>query len=292
MACFEDTALDEIRIRVQSNNMPNKCWQSSVANPNVGDYVTVDFTTTWNPDMTGILNYSEADFDTQDETESVLCDISRTANSNMNDVTTIVEDDECTGITTWAGFGRLNVALFNGLALGSVDAVLGEGTTMDGCLTHAAPTTYAQHAHSISPCAAPNGGSTTVKPGVCNDDTVQDCFPGDFSFESDNWSTDDGTYGGPYGLAKDGHVIFGPFNSAGELWGCDDVDACNGFWLDDGSYAYASTSFFPYLVGCWGPGPSLTYEVTCSTNACGDASAIFVGASILILLSATSSIMI
>ena len=199
----------------------------------------------------------------------------------MNAVTTIEQDAACTGIATWAGFGRLNVALFNGLALGSVDAVTGEGDTMDGCLTHAAPTTMAMHSHSITPCAAPSGGSTTTKPGLCID---IDCFPGDFSFESGSWDVDDGTYGGVYGLAKDGHVIYGPFNADGELWGCDDVDACNGFWLDDGSYGYASTSTFPYLVGCWGPGPALTYSVTCSTNSC-DATNLLLGAALVLSLS-------
>lgn len=89
MACFTD-ANSVVQIRVQSNNMPNKCWESSASNPNVADYVTVDWTTTWNPNMTGIENYVATDFDTQDETESVLCDITRTANANMNAVTTIV----------------------------------------------------------------------------------------------------------------------------------------------------------------------------------------------------------
>jgi hypothetical protein len=65
--------------------------------------------------------------------------------------------------------------------------------------------------------------------------------------------TDTANYGGVVGLAKDGHVIYGPYNDYGELWSCDDVDYCNGFFLDDTSYGYASTTFFPYTVGCWGP---------------------------------------
>ena len=48
----------------------------------------------------------------------------------------------------------------------------------------------------------------------------------------------------------DGHVIYGPYNIAGELWDWDDVDVCNGFFHTDGSYNYASTTFFPYTVGC------------------------------------------
>lgn len=40
-------------------------------------------------------------------------------------------------------------------------------------------------------------------------------------------------YGGMIGIAKDGHVIYGPYNKDGELWGCTDTDYCNGFFLGD-----------------------------------------------------------
>jgi len=173
-------------------------------------------------------------------------------------------------MTTWAGVGRTNIALYNALALGNLDAVILEGETMDLCMSHASPNNYAQHAHSLSPCL--NGseltGSITAKPGACNDDGA-DCFGTDYDFMSTGWSTDDGTYGGNYGLAKDGHVIYGPFNADGETWSCDDIDMCNGFFLADGSYGYASTSFFPYLVGCWGPAyASHDFTPTCTENGC------------------------
>lgn len=173
-------------------------------------------------------------------------------------------------MTTWSGVGRTNIALYNALALGNLDAVILEGETMDLCMSHASPNNYAQHAHSLSPCL--NGseltGSTTTKPGACNDDGA-DCFGTDYDFMSTGWSTDDGTYGGGYGLAKDGHVIYGPFNADGETWSCDDIDMCNGFFLADGSYGYASTSFFPYLVGCWGPAyASHDFTPTCTENGC------------------------
>lgn len=121
--------------------MPNKCWQTSTSNPNVGDYLTIDWTVTWNADMTDIMNYSSSDFSSSDDSDTILCDITRTDESNMNDAIDFAADDSCTSVTTWAGFSRMNTALFNGLALGNVDAVQGEGTTMDQCLTHAAPNT-------------------------------------------------------------------------------------------------------------------------------------------------------
>jgi len=63
----------------------------------------------------------------------------------------------------------------------------------------------------------------------------------------------------PVGLAKDGHVIWGPYKETDDgsfrLWESCDVDICNGAFVN-GSYGYASTLFHPYTVGCWGPGKS------------------------------------
>jgi hypothetical protein len=75
-------------------------------------------------------------------------------------------------------------------------------------------------------------------------------------------------YGGVFGIAKDGHVIYGPYNAKGELWSCYDHDSCNGFFLEDGSYGYVSSTFFPYTVGCWGPATKQIYTASCSINSC------------------------
>jgi hypothetical protein len=77
-------------------------------------------------------------------------------------------------------------------------------------------------------------------------------------------------YGGIVGVAKDGHIIYGPWNTAtGNQWTCAERDVCNGRTMPDGSYAYVATTEFPYLVGCWGPGPLQTYKSTCTTSSCG-----------------------
>jgi hypothetical protein len=57
----------------------------------------------------------------------------------------------------------------------------------------------------------------------------------------------------PIGLAKDGRIIYGPYNEKGKLWQACDVDVCNGRVIN-GHYAYVSTTFYPYFIGCWGPG--------------------------------------
>jgi hypothetical protein len=58
----------------------------------------------------------------------------------------------------------------------------------------------------------------------------------------------------PIGLAKDGRVIYGPYKTNGNLWQPCDVDVCNGRIFAQDYYGYVATMFFPYMVGCWGPG--------------------------------------
>mmetsp|Transcript_40523 Transcript_40523/g.39044 ORF Transcript_40523/g.39044 Transcript_40523/m.39044 type:complete len:118 (-) Transcript_40523:40-393(-) len=70
----------------------------------------------------------------------------------------------------------------------------------------------------------------------------------------------------PVGIAKDGYIIWGPYNNQGSEWSSCDVDICNGLYVDDTNYGYVSTSFHPYFLGCWGPGNNATVSVECSTN--------------------------
>lgn len=283
LACL--TYNGEVKIRVQSNNMPNTCWQTNPNSPNVADYVNVDFRVTWNADMTRVLNYLDSDFATPADVDTVLCDLQRTSSSNMHSSITYVEVDNSISMDHWSGFTRNNVALYNGLDITNQDIMETASDEFDGCLSRASANDNAQHVHTISPCVNGNGavGSQTRKPGACGDNL--DCFPKDNSYELGSWSTLNAKFGGVYGLARDGHVIFGPYNGDGELWTCDDVDQCNGFFLDDGSYGYASTTFFPYTVGCWGPAPTgHTYKPGCSQNACGfDASVSSIGFSALVI---------
>lgn len=72
------------------------------------------------------------------------------------------------------------------------------------------------------------------------------------------------------GLAKDGHKIYGPYDDDGENWQPGDVDVCNGRFIN-GEYAYVTTRFYPYTIGCWGPGPvTSTFSPTCTQNSKND----------------------
>ena len=75
--------------------------------------------------------------------------------------------------------------------------------------------------------------------------------------------------GGILGIAKDGHLLVGPWNDSGELWQCDQHDICNGRFDSEGNYQYVATGTFPYHLGCWGPGDIQEYKPSCSASGCG-----------------------
>ena len=70
----------------------------------------------------------------------------------------------------------------------------------------------------------------------------------------------------PIGIAKDGRLIYGPYNSNGKLWQPCDVDICNGRYFAANNYGYVSTMFHPYFVSCWGPGNKVNFGAKCSNN--------------------------
>jgi len=68
------------------------------------------------------------------------------------------------------------------------------------------------------------------------------------------------------GVAKDGHVIYGPYLSANTRV-TSGFDVCNGMFYDSiGNYAYFATSTYPYLVGYFGPGNYPSFGPNCTTN--------------------------
>ena len=71
-----------------------------------------------------------------------------------------------------------------------------------------------------------------------------------------------------FGVAKDGHIIIGPYDSAGNVFDCSKLDSCGGTWLSDGSYAYVMQKYFPYHLNCFGPAMTYTYNASCTSNNC------------------------
>jgi hypothetical protein len=90
----------------------------------------------------------------------------------------------------------------------------------------------------------------------------------------------------PVGIARDGHKIYGPYDSTGATWDACDVDMCNGLYIN-GEYAYVMTTFFPYSVGCFAVGNQPVLSASCSINSrvCGSGSFISLGYALLAFVS-------
>jgi len=105
------------------------------------------------------------------------------------------------------------------------------------------------HYHDVSPCLNPDFliGKTM---GSCADNL--DC-----KADIAEWSLS-GFAGMKtktvIGIAKDGHVLYGPYDDTGKEWKTTNVDACNGAWsTSKEDFFYVGTKWHPYLVGCLGP---------------------------------------
>lgn len=224
-------------------------------------------------------NIQDSDVDTQAETEELLCDIQRTAASNMlagtgyteyttNGVVTNEQPGPPSQLSTASGIAVSGANIFNALAAGNEDAVENEWVTLDQCLSH--PTPFGEyHYHMWSPCAMKGNGwaNTSTAPDMCKD--LNACHSDPIGFAVNKGWTDETQYGygDVVGVSRDGHLIYGPYNADGDFWGCDEHDVCNGAFVE-GNYAYVSTKQFPYILGCFGPGPQQTFQVTCSDSSC------------------------
>ena len=126
---------------------------------------------------------------------------------------------------------------------------------MDSCLTSLG--LYGDRLHHytmVSPCILDQTRKALNRQIACSSDA--ECNKGFKEFVQKSWPTKALT---PVGVALDGRVIYGPFDSTGKLWQPCDVDVCNGRYFGN-EYAYVATMFHPYTVGCFGPGnyPHLT----------------------------------
>lgn len=160
------------------------------------------------------------------------------------------------------GVALSGVVLLNGVSINSVDplypAVYGTVTdasaaveSFDSCLGHPTPSGGLYHYHVMAPCSISTTYGSTPK--SCSQ--VTSCNGYELTYGEAAYSKSLQ----PTAIAKDGHIIWGAYNSNGALWDDCDVDVCNGAVID-GYYGYAATSFHPYFVGCWGPGNYATYS--------------------------------
>ena len=245
------------RMRVQTNGMPGSCYTSPVAPEEQDNDFEVDF---------NVAVTERVVPTTQDEVNDALCDI------QVHSAVPEESHFELLGsgsMRTTTGIALDGIPYFNQMSADNVDPFypawvppttgdLPPVEAVDMCLGHA--TTY--HYHLISPCViAP--GSQGDEPGPCRSGGRNPCDPVEQAMSE---------YPAELvviGIAKDGHVMYGPYLSNGEEAVEAGLDVCNGavgLAECDDSYAYFGTRTFPYLSGCFGAGGRPDFVPQCTTN--------------------------
>jgi len=113
---------------------------------------------------------------------------------------------------------------------------------VDWCLAH--PQVVGLfHYHTASTCIGDSAWKDKLLTGKLQydvKDAIRDSYTSGLKFRS------------VFGISKDGRPIYTPlYNNAKEVKDCE-VDICNGLTVN-GHYAYTTTLFRPYVMGCYGP---------------------------------------
>lgn len=99
----------------------------------------------------------------------------------------------------------------------------------DYCLGHPS-FTYIYHYHFMPPCIANPNLNLSTGIVACSNNTACKADVRTYS-ESAYTSAGKNTLQ-PIGIAKDGFIIYGPYDANGNLWKSCDVDICNGLWIN------------------------------------------------------------
>lgn len=233
------------KIRVQTNNLPPHCVTSTSIKAQSFDY-EVDF----NPKETH--GTWKKTLNSQYQLNNAVCPISKQYDAEDLGVEELGED-------TQESSNAMGIAV-NGVAFQFANQIREDPCypitesneqPLDVCLGHNQRDSDSgmYHYHSVSPC---------INPAFLEDLTVSACSDhASCSASIADWAVS-GFAGMAtktvIGVAKDGHVLYGPYDDAGALWETGSVDACSGAWsADQADYFYVGTRWHPYLVGCFGP---------------------------------------
>lgn len=127
ITCREDDN-NEIRIRIQTNNMPKGCYGSDEDVSYYPETKQIDIELLWNPDVLGTTNIAASNTDTESATDDLLCDQAWSASIPS---TSQLTDNDSVDIDTFVGFSMENVIISNALTSGDEDAVSAYVTSFD-----------------------------------------------------------------------------------------------------------------------------------------------------------------
>lgn len=202
--CVTCSGTSTVRIRVQSNGLPRFC-------PNVPATLTelnYDFEVNFNPDVS--VNSPNQSPTTTSAINAIVCNIN--SQSSVPSASNYVSYTSNFAITTTlAGISIDGVAILNVNSANNVDPFYPTGgfsaESVDSCLGHPNPSTNGYHYHIASGCALspPSGAIATCT-------STSSCASSIANFSINTFTS--------YrtltiiGIAKDGHLIYGPYTSA------------------------------------------------------------------------------
>jgi len=132
------------------------------------------------------------------------------------------------GVVYFTAATNKNIDPFYPAVYNGVTDIEAAKETTDECIGHPGPQLL-YHYHFMPPCVA---NSTLYKAGntICTNITACASDPRTYS---ENIFTAAGKNNlQPIGIGKDGFIIYGPYDSNGNLWDDCAVDVCNGLWID------------------------------------------------------------
>eukprot|EP00347_Sterkiella_histriomuscorum_P007900 403347132 len=251
-------------IRVQTNSMPDHCFYANLQAPTEN---LIDFEVAFD---LGLENLAVLNYNTQLLVDNNLCSATWVQESNLNQVFAFKKNSGT--LTDIIGISINGVPILRPLSEQNYDAFYPKAYSTyssptsispDGCLGNNDFSSY-YHYYTFSPCIYSTEIKIATTAFTCASDAR--CNNQKLAYQIKYFNTAASKIMFPIGLAKDGHIIYGPFKNDGTLWQPCEVDICNGIVIGGVSYAYVSTMFYPYTVGCWGPGNIQKIGSSCSTQ--------------------------
>lgn len=258
VTCKKDNE-NEVKIRIQTNNLPNHCVKTTSIIAKNFDYEIV-FNKKM-PKPPAAVNYPF----TATQLKNNVCPIKKGWDTlpYYQSVKVIEKgDEENEMVMAYA----LNGVTFQFANTQQDDPIFPKNVTneqpLDVCLGHNQLNSKSgmYHYHELSPCinkdflqsvsneVGINGGNAACEDTVCGNCNEITCMT---NWKLKGYETWDPKK--PVGMSKDGHVMYGPYDNARNLWKPGVVDPCNGSWSDDEEeFFYVNTRWHPYLVGCMG----------------------------------------
>jgi hypothetical protein len=243
-----------IKIRIQTNGLPPRC-----ASVPMGPFaeLDVDFEVNFNPAVS--VNSLNQDFTSVSSLSQYMCTL--TYPQTVPSASGFVNYGS-TGIDTATGVSVDGVMMFSPDSANNVDPFYpppgAQQEQVDTCLAHC-QVAGIYHYHISSGCMVnPPTGSISACQGTpaCISNISNYAISGFSNYQTMT----------VIGVAKDGHVVYGPYLSSNNRV-TSGFDVCNGMFYDSiGNYAYFATSTYPYLVGCFGPGNYPSFGPNCTTN--------------------------